>query len=529
MVIYQTAAYFYWVCLSSEKRILSGNNCPAVPIHWHSFLAFLFYVAYMLFLECGIFDNFLPNNRNERCIMKGKRWRIVLVLSMVLIGIVGTIIFLQPNHQKNMTEAYEDTTNAVYELTFKMTEKNVFQVTASIEVINDSPDAWSDIGFYLIPNAMNAEETDTYEDDEAIVTVSAVSVDGQETAYSLDNNELLVTLKEALETKDIANVTIDYSLTLPLSGMRLSQVDDNFYLAHWYPMLGQYRDGWNIEDYNANGESYNTDYSDFTVSYELPKEYLVATSADDGEIKPTVKGLVKGENIKDFYMAILDPVEWDAEVVQANDTALRVFTPASQNMIDETSQLAKDAYLYFEETIGDNPFNELDIIGNDGYMEYPNIIEVAADETSQESVLVHEIAHQWFYYIVTNDPYYESWLDEGLTEFSSSLFISERYDDDEYGFWGASSAEQYYRPEKYVNLPLDQFSEETYYSTIYGKVPMVLKEYFDDNGGRDEALAFLSAYYEEFQFQQVNTTQFKTFFEAYFEGDQSKFLDSWLR
>ena len=107
--------------------------------------------------------------------MKGKRWRIVLVLSMVLIGIVGTIIFLQPNHQKNMTEAYEDTTNAVYELTFKMTEKNVFQVTASIEVTNDSPDAWSDIGFYLIPNAMNAEETDTYEDDEAIVTVSAVS------------------------------------------------------------------------------------------------------------------------------------------------------------------------------------------------------------------------------------------------------------------------------------------------------------------------------------------------------------------
>src|SRR5690606_28640947 len=230
-----------------------------------------------------------------------------------------------------------------------------------------------------------------------------------------------------LEPDSAATVAVEYSMILPEGGMRLSQVDDNYYLAHWYPMLGIYKDGWDIIDYDSKGESYDTDYGDYTVSYELPKEYLVASSGEDGPIEATQNGLVKGQNIKDFYLAIMDPDEWETETVQANDTKLRVFTPVSANMLEETSELAAEAYVYFEENIGDKSYGELDIIGNDGYMEYPNIIEVAADEESQESVLVHEIAHQWFYYLVTNDPYQEAWLDEGLTEFASSLFISERY------------------------------------------------------------------------------------------------------
>lgn len=225
----------------------------------------------------------------------------------------------------------------------------------------------------------------------------------------------------------------------------------------------------------------------------------------------------------------MDPEEWAFETVAANDTKLRVFTPLSADMLEETSTLAVDAYVYFEEHIGDNPFGELDIIGNDGYMEYPNIIEVAADEESQESVLVHEIAHQWFYFLVTNDPYEEAWLDEGLTEFTSSLFLSDYYDDDEYGFWSAQMAQEYYPPETYVNLPLDKFEEEAYYSTIYGKVPMLLKDYFDSLDGNETALDFLAAYYDEYQFEQVDTEKFREFFEDYFEGDQSDFLDSWLK
>ncbi|WP_142826390.1 M1 family metallopeptidase [Planococcus soli] len=461
--------------------------------------------------------------------MKLKIWAAVLVIVIGIISflVLGNVVFCEECGQQ-VTEMPQDATNAVYDIKFELNEAGEFQVAASVDVTNSSSDSWSEIGFYLVPNAMNSVETPLYEDEDLEMEVSAVSVDGQEAAYTLDNNELMVELDTNLETASKAKVAIEYSMVLPQNGMRLSQVDDNYYLAHWYPMLGHYQDDWDIEDYDPIGESYDTDYGDFTVTFDLPKDYLVASSAEDGPIEATSTGTVNGENIKDFYMAIMNPDEWEFETVQANSTDLRVFTPRSANMLEETSELAVDAYVYFEENIGDNPFRELDIIGNDGYMEYPNIIEVAADAASQESVLVHEIAHQWFYFIVTNDPFNEAWLDEGVTEFSSSLFLSDYYDDEEYGFWGALTAEEYYPPETYVNLPLDRFEDESYYSTIYGKVPMLLKEHFDllDEDGAE--LKFLSAYYKEFQFKQVDTEEFKVFFEDYFEGDQSEFLDSWL-
>lgn len=261
----------------------------------------------------------------------------------------------------------------------------------------------------------------------------------------------------------------------------------------------------------------------------MPKEYLVATSAEDGQIAPADSGTVEGENIKDFYMAFMDPEEWETEMIQADDTELRVFVPTGSGILETTAEMAADAYSYFEERIGDNPNRELDIIANDGYMEYPNIIEVASEREALESVLIHEIAHQWFYFLVGNDPFREAWLDESLTEFTSALYISDQNGDADSGFRDAAFAEEAYPTERYANIPLDDFEETAYYFTIYGKIPMLLKEFFEANGGAEAAFEFLSAYYNEFQYEQVDSEAFKQFFEGYFEEDQSEFLDSWLK
>lgn len=419
--------------------------------------------------------------------------------------------------------------DANYDLKLFVDGRDTIKVAASIEVANRSEKALEDIGFYLVPNAMNSEETPFYEYEDADLNISSISIGGEKVDYRLDNNELLIELENSLEPQSTTLVDINYRMKLPENGMRLSQVENNFYLAHWYPMLALYKDGWVIDDYDPKGESYNTGYSNYTVSYQLPDEYLVATSAEDGEIKAAASGTVSGENIKDFYLAILDPDAWETRSVEAGDTALRVFTPVGADILGETAEMAADAFVYFEEQIGDNPASELDIIGNDGYMEYPNSIEVASEEEALESVLIHEIAHQWFYYLVSNDPYRESWLDESLTEFASALYISERNGDAESGFEDAAYAEAAYPAKKYANLPLDDFEEAVYYSTIYGKVPMLLKQFFENHGGTEAAFGFLSAYYSAYQFEQVDSEEFKVFFENYFEEDQSDFLDSWLK
>lgn len=418
----------------------------------------------------------------------------------------------------------------VYDIELMLRKDGSFVISTLIDVTNRSADSWRDIGFYMIPNAMNIEDTPDYEaEDEAEVNISSLKVDGKLSDYMLDKNTLSIELPQELKPGQTAQVSVNYGLSLPKNGPRLAQVGNNYYLALWYPMLAPYQEGWMIQDYDSVGEFYHTGYADYTVRYRMPKDYLVASSADDGKIRAVSSGISSGKDIKDFYLALLDPDDWETDTRTAGSTQLRVFTPKGAALLNETADMAVDAYTYLTDKIGVNPSREIDLIANDGYMEYPNVVEVAADLEWQRSVLVHELAHQWFYYRVSSNPYSDAWLDESMTEFAASLLNNDRLGSEEAGFADAQTASTAYPTKRYANLPLDQFDDDSYYSTVYGKIPLLLNDFFKDHGGREGAFAFLSAYYAEFQMKQVDTEDFKAFFENYFEGDQSDYLNSWLR
>ena len=62
-----------------------------------------------------------------------------------------------------------------------------------------------------------------------------------------------------------------------------------------------------------------------------------------------------------------------------------------------------------------------------GGMEFPNLVYISdaiEDFETYQYVIVHEIAHQWWYGVVGNNQTKDSWLDEGLAEYSSALFYS---------------------------------------------------------------------------------------------------------
>jgi hypothetical protein len=457
---------------------------------------------------------------------KKKKWLLAAGALVVLIG-VSVYFWLQPGGSAE--GELDPEASAAYKLQVALDEEDQFHISAEIDVVNQSEDAWETLGFYFIPNAINEEELPGLMQEPASSAIIAVTESGGNLAYELENNELLVDMKEELLPGQQKKVKIDYTLRLPRDGKRLSQDGGSFFLAQWYPMLGFYQDGWSIEDFTMKGESYHTSYANYSVSYDLPKDFLVASSADDGEIKPSSSGTVAGEKIKDFYLAFMEPEQWTTENRKANGTDLRMFFPAGSAIVDETAEMAVDAYSYFEEKIGDNPSLELDIIANDGYMEYPNAIEVANDMENLENVLVHEIGHQWFYYLVANDPYEHAWLDESITEYISSAFLADRYDDEDYGFESAAFMEARYPAAKYSNLPLDDYADDEYVVTIYGKTPIILRDFFNEHGGQEEAFRLLAAYYQKYQFQNVDSETFIAFFNDYFGKDYSGFFEDWLK
>ena len=88
----------------------------------------------------------------------------------------------------------------------------------------------------------------------------------------------------------------------------------------------------------------------------------------------------------------------------------------------------------FSKTFGQYPYHTLNIVQTDflyGGMEYPNLVYIASnlDQTGQKQVIVHEIAHQWWYNLVGNNQVAHAWLDEGLTDYSTALFfkLNEQY------------------------------------------------------------------------------------------------------
>jgi len=85
----------------------------------------------------------------------------------------------------------------------------------------------------------------------------------------------------------------------------------------------------------------------------------------------------------------------------------------------------------FSRLFVDFPYRQLVIVQTDfvhGGMEYGEIVFISSSITERaikDRIIVHEIAHQWWYGIIGNDQVRTSWIDEGLAEYSTLLFFEE--------------------------------------------------------------------------------------------------------
>ncbi|AUD13813.1 hypothetical protein CW734_09385 [Planococcus sp. MB-3u-03] len=130
--------------------------------------------------------------------------------------------------------------NTSYNIDLDMKEAGVFQVSADILITNNSQESWADIAFHLVPNAMNKNMTKGYSVESTNLQVNSITSSEDELRYELNGGGLFIELESDLTPGEQQAVTIEYTLTLPENGMRLARVENNYYLAHWYPMLAEY-------------------------------------------------------------------------------------------------------------------------------------------------------------------------------------------------------------------------------------------------------------------------------------------------
>lgn len=426
-----------------------------------------------------------------------------------------------------------------YELQLEMNENGEFTASADIEVMNKSDNDWDKLVFYFIPNVFKKGHSYSTVEGYSELEIRGISLNGEEVDYRLENDELSLSLPDDQKDNEKHKVTVDYSFTVPENGNRFSKVGDDYYLAQWYPMAALYQNGrWNKEPYSDELETYHTGLSDFKVTYSLPVGYQFVSTAEKDAGSFVNEGTVKVKNVREFFGAAVKDME--VYETKVGGVEIRLYSKDDHDKdLPDTLDLAKKAVAFYSSQIDDFPYAQLDIMLEQcQFMEYPGIMTVdpyTADQHFYEMAIVHEIAHQYFYSTVMNDPYHEAWLDEGFTELAASLyyFAEERQSEDEafaLSEQRMNAIEQDGLGRQYSNVSLKILKDSGF---VYGQPALEIFKMIQEKNSHTEkdlrivSMEFLSAYYERFKYKEVSTKEFITFAKEYFSVP-ADYFNSWL-
>ncbi|MCR8643455.1 M1 family metallopeptidase [Paenibacillus sp. N1-5-1-14] len=406
---------------------------------------------------------------------------------------------------------------ANYDLVLKMNEKSEFTAKAKVTATNVSKDSWDKLVFYVIPNVFAEPNNKMFRDD-AKFAIQAIKIADKQVKYTMQDDTLTVPLQSKLSPQENLTIEISYSFQVPRDGRRYMRIEDSHYLAQWYPMLATYMNGWNKNPYNYNNESYHTGFGDYKLQYELPAGYTLVSSANNDPKEATTSGQVEIKNVKEMFVAVLKDMKVMTRKV--GDVDIRVWSRDKDKIPAATAlDTAAAALPFFSKNIGPYPYKQYDVLV-DGVvsMEYPGIDTVYGKDQFTSLYTTHELAHQWFYGMVSNDPFKESWLDEGFTQYTTSLYLRNY----EY-------ANRYILPEpKLSNLPLSELGDMDYASSLYALPTLKFKELFEPLGIEDR-WKFLRTYFEIYRYKQVTTEEAVRFIKHYFKMQDDTFFKDWLK
>lgn len=266
------------------------------------------------------------------------------------------------------------------------------------------------------------------------IEIGKTTLGGAEVATAIEGEDediLVVKMSgEGLYPTERAELTVDFTLTLPEIRHRFGYQGTRVNLGNWYPIACAFEDGNFVTDpYYSTGDPFYSDCADYKVSVTVPNGLTVAASG-------RVTGADNADGTKTFSSEILAARDYAAVIGEfkmlgskAGDTDVNYYY-ISDSEPEKALTAAVDAVKTFSDKFGEYPYESMSSVETQflqGGMEYPGLAMISDALTGDiyREAIIHETAHQWWYAAVGNDEVRYPWLDEGLTEFSTSIFYRE--------------------------------------------------------------------------------------------------------
>jgi len=254
-----------------------------------------------------------------------------------------------------------------------------------------------------------------------------------------DSTVAKVALQRVLSPLDSVTVTADYEFTIPKAHGRIGYApeEDYYCIAQWFIKPGVFKDGkWICSPFFPYTEFYS-DFGNYTVTIETPKEYEITSSGNIISSSTDKNGLKKyvfsQKNIGDFAWIATRNFEKKSICIKAEDGSSYqtnlVYPKTFKSYISRYESALAACYTYFSQHFEKYPYPAFNLVitpaksGMTGSMEYPALETIHQPLFSHEKSLepektiIHEFAHQYFYGLVANNEVYEAWLDEGFAEY----------------------------------------------------------------------------------------------------------------
>ncbi len=226
--------------------------------------------------------------------------------------------------------------------------------------------------------------------------------------------------------------------------------------------------------------------------------------------------------IREFSLAVLRTPRCQSR--QVGKRTLRSCTPSGggEGAPDpELLRRAVQALTVFDEAFGPYPYDRLTLLEVPlwgGGMELSQMVLVHVPEGAPEDFLpfvtAHEVAHQWWYGLVGNDPLADPWLDEGLATYSSLLHA--RAQDPDLLARERRRLERSLEeagPLPPLTAPAPQIPRDRYFAAVYARGALFWADLEADLG--EEAFRrLMHRYAEAFAFRWVDDEDLAAFLEA---------------
>ncbi|MBI4445853.1 MAG: M1 family metallopeptidase [Acidobacteria bacterium] len=256
---------------------------------------------------------------------------------------------------------------------------------------------------------------------------------------SLDQTVMVVRAPIQVPPGEVARFRIEFTSKLPRGVSRTGWAEDYFFAAQWFPKIAVLKsDGWNAHQYHRSTE-YFADFGTYDVELTVPASFVVGATGrrvseqSNPDQTKTVRYLQ--DDVHDFaWVAGSRLREKKRHIERTHFAPLEVtllLQPEHEHLEERHFTAIRHAVRYFGDWFGEYPYPTLTVVdpaygsATDG-MEYPTFITggthfwAPRSVLSPEGVTVHEYGHQYWYGMVANNEFEESWLDEGINSWAEA-------------------------------------------------------------------------------------------------------------